>query len=71
MNEQIFKTQFIAAFLASWCADNYDTCCSNGTHHILCAPPVEEASYLADKAWMELEDKCPEVFRYTKKPRKL
>ncbi len=51
VSEQEFKTQFIIKFLASWCANNYQTACSSGNHEWLEKPPVEDADFLAKKAW--------------------
>lgn len=51
MNEETFKTVFITNFISTWCANNYDDACSRGKHEILENPPIEDAIYLADKAW--------------------
>lgn len=51
MNEQEFKRHFVATFLATWCANNYNDCCATGQHDMLSNPPVEDAKFLADEAW--------------------
>jgi hypothetical protein len=56
MDEKEFKSTFIATFLASWCATNYSDYCINGKQEALSRPPVEDAVFLADKAWIELSD---------------
>ena len=49
--EKLFKSQFIATFLASWCANNYEAACDSDNHEALYTPPVEDAEFLADQAW--------------------
>jgi len=51
MNEQEFITQYIASFLATWTVNNYDDACMKGEHERLHKPPVEDATFLAYKAW--------------------
>lgn len=51
LDEQRFKEQFIASFLASWCAVNYTEYCVQGAQKLLGKPPVEDAIHLADEAW--------------------
>lgn len=53
MDEKTFKTQFIATFLASWCAKHYEDACMRGEHDRLMHPPVNDAEHLADCAWEE------------------
>lgn len=53
MNESQFKDNYIATFLATWTATNYEEFCMQGWHERLEKPPVEDAMYLADKAWEE------------------
>lgn len=45
-----FRRQFIASFLAAWCANEYNEACAEGTQDRLSSPPVEDAKFLADKA---------------------
>lgn len=52
MNEQEFKTHYIATFLASYMASRYDNDCLTG--HInepYDTQPIEDAAFLADCAW--------------------
>lgn len=55
-SEKLFKAQFISSFLATWCANNYEDAISSGNHEILHRPPVEDAEFLADKAWDHYQD---------------
>ena len=72
MNEQLFKQQFIACFCASWCANNYDEMCANNKHEWLNHPPIEDAGFLAQKAWEEYKSKFPTGHILTdRRPRKL
>lgn len=50
-DEQTFKLNFISTFLATWCANEYEDSCMTGQHRRLEKPPVEDAEYLAEKAW--------------------
>lgn len=59
LNEQSFKTQFIASFLSNWCVNNFDNYCSRNKQHLLEKPPVEDAAFLAACAWNEYIDKFP------------
>ena len=54
--EELFKTQFIASFLAAWVANHYDMACARGEHDKLSNPPVEDARFLADEAWQRLQE---------------
>lgn len=56
MDEQVFKTQFIASFLAAWVAQHYDMACARGEHSKLDNPPAEDAQMLADEAWQRLQE---------------
>jgi hypothetical protein len=54
MNKQGFISSYIATFLATYAAQNYDMNCLAGKtaeqyHH-----PVEDAAVLADAAWKEV-----------------
>ncbi len=51
LDEKVFKSQFIASFLASWVAQNFTDSCMRGQHKKLEQPPVEDAEFLAQKAW--------------------
>jgi hypothetical protein len=51
-----FCKQFIAAFCGAWCAKNYEDFCMRGIQERLEKPPIEDAVYLADTAWIRYED---------------
>lgn len=53
--EKKFKDQFIVTFLSTWVANNYDDACIHSKHEMLNRPPVEDAEFLADKAWEEMQ----------------
>ena len=46
-----FKERFVAAFLATWCANHYEDFCGRLMHERLERPPVEDAEFLAGTAW--------------------
>ena len=50
-DEREFKRQFAVQFLASWAATHYTEYCARGMQETLETPPVEDAEYLAQKAW--------------------
>jgi hypothetical protein len=52
-DERAFKQQFVTQFLASWTAVHYTEYCQRGEQDVLEHPPVEDAAYLAQKAWEE------------------
>jgi hypothetical protein len=54
VEEKDFKNQFIACFLASWCANKYEDCCARGEQSVLGNPPVEDAEDMAGLAWEEI-----------------
>jgi len=56
MTESTFKQIFIATFLASWCASNYEQYCMLGKQGELSKPPVEDAKHLADEAWQRIQE---------------
>jgi hypothetical protein len=56
MNEQRFKETYIATFLASWSANNYDFACTNDRHDMFEAQPIDDAKMLADLAWQRVKD---------------
>ncbi len=51
MTRQEFIDQFSTTFLATWCANEYADACMRGEQRRLEEPPVEDAHYLAGKAW--------------------
>lgn len=55
MNEQQFKDQYVATFLASYMASRYNLDCING-HPIAGNQPLEDAMFLADEAWKQYYD---------------
>lgn len=59
MDEATFKATFIATFLATWCVANYDDACMRGEQERLNKPPVEDAKYLAARAWEHMQEVCP------------
>lgn len=53
-----FKTAYMAQFLATYMAINYDNDCMDGherNRHD--NQPVEDASYLANLAWEQIQEK--------------
>ena len=52
-DEREFKRQFAVQFLASWAAVHYTEYCARGMQETLETPPVEDAEYLAQKAWKQ------------------
>jgi hypothetical protein len=52
--ESQFIDSFVAMFLASYCAVQYDFHCQTGTDHSF---PIEDAEFLAEEAWKEFKDK--------------
>lgn len=56
LTQQQFIDQFIVHFLATWCANEYDDACMNGEHERLNKPPVEDAKFLAEKAWKHYQE---------------
>jgi len=54
--EKEFKANFVSTFLATWVANHYDRACAEGRHDTLEKPPVEDAEFLADKAWRHYEE---------------
>lgn len=49
MEENEFKSTYVATFLASYMASRYEKDCMNGTHCRV--QPVEDAMTLSDEAW--------------------
>jgi len=56
MEKQEFIDNYIVTFLATWTANNYQSACSSGELYRLNSPPVEDANFLADKAWIKWSD---------------
>jgi hypothetical protein len=54
MTEKQFKDHYVATFLASYMASRYDSDCMNG--HPYNHQPVEDAVFLANKAWEQYYD---------------
>lgn len=54
MKKSKFISLFIIQFLASWMANNYSDFCARGLQKELETPPVEDAMFLAEKAWNEV-----------------
>lgn len=53
--EKEFKSNYIATFLASYMASNYDRDCQNGhPNEPYNHQPVEDAKFLASMAWEQL-----------------
>jgi len=50
-DEQLFKQQFVAQFLATYCAVNYAEFCATGRQAELGNPPTEDAADMAETAW--------------------
>jgi hypothetical protein len=55
ISEGQFKSQFTMTFLATWAATQYDHACASGQQERLETPPVEDAVFLADAAWLALQ----------------
>ena len=53
-DELVFKQRFAIQFMANWVANHYDDFCTRGLHKELHNPPVEDAIFLAQKAWEHL-----------------
>lgn len=51
LTKEQFVDQFVVNFISTWCANEYDDACMNSQHERLNTPPVEDASFLAEKAW--------------------
>lgn len=61
MDESTFKSAYIVQFLASYMAQRYDMDCQTGhvdnpAEH----QPIEDAVFLADKSWEQLEARSDE-----------
>lgn len=57
MNEKKFKDRYVLTFLASYMASRYDFDCQHG-HELepYDNQPVEDAIFLADKAWEQYQE---------------
>lgn len=51
LDEHTFKSQYIASFVATWAANNYEDSCMRGEQERLNRPPLEDAMFLANAAW--------------------
>lgn len=62
MNESQFKAAYITQFLASYMASRYDSDCMNGhPNEPYNHQPIEDARFLADKAWEQLQNHTQEL----------
>ena len=62
MNEAQFKATYITQFLSSYMASRYDRDCLNGhPNQPYNHQPIEDASFLADKAWEQLQKHTQEI----------
>jgi hypothetical protein len=52
MDKDTFTSHYIVTFLASYAAETYDF---NALHGLKAQHPVEDAIFLANKAWEELQ----------------
>ncbi len=58
IDEMQFKTAYIANFLSTYMAINYDSDCMDGhAHNRQDHQPVEDASYLANLAWEQVQER--------------
>lgn len=53
--KELFITNFIASWAATYCAGNYEMACLNGNHDKLKNPPFEDIIYLAELLWQKVE----------------
>ncbi len=58
MDEEQFKSHYVATFLASYMASRYDADCMYGSfaNEPYIHQPVQDAIFLADSAWKQLRD---------------
>lgn len=57
LDEKTFKTTYIATFLASYMAVNYDNDCINGHEQKRDEnQPIEDAIFCADQAWRKIQE---------------
>ncbi len=62
MDEIQFKTTYIANFLSSYMAGRYDDDCMNGhPNKPYNHQPIEDAHFLAEKAWEQLQKHTQEL----------
>jgi hypothetical protein len=59
MSREAFIESFVANFLASWVAGEYNMACAHGHHERLSNPPAEDALGLAEDAWARLQALAP------------
>jgi len=55
MIEQEFKQNFLASFMATWCANHYTEYCMAGKHKELANPAMEDAVELANDVWNNMK----------------
>jgi len=55
MTKEEFIRQFVVQFLATWTATNYNDFCARDMHSHLETPPVEDAFFLAEAAWLKVD----------------
>jgi hypothetical protein len=61
LDENKFKSQYVATFLATYMANRYERDCQNGHEgKSYDHQPVEDAKFLADCAWRQVLDKLGE-----------
>lgn len=56
LTQEQFIDNFVVTFLATWCANEYNDSCMNGQQERLNRPPVEDARFLAQKAWEHYQE---------------
>lgn len=59
LSRDAFIAHYVAAWLASYTATHHVDYCQRGLHAELERPPVEDAVYLAETAWAEIERMSP------------
>ncbi len=55
MDKETFINNYVTTFLATWTANEYPMACMTGTHKKLHEPPVEDAYFLAEKAYEHIQ----------------
>lgn len=58
LSEKAFKQQYVACWLATRCAMQYDDACSRGQFERFENQPVEDAIFLAEQAWITMKKIC-------------
>lgn len=57
IDRDTFINTFVINFLSSWCATHFEDYCSRGLQGRLEDPPVDDAMYLAERAWERLQNR--------------